>query len=294
MRYFIVIFSLIFFAAAQAGQDIDKSLPATKDGKVVIKIISGDVTVESWDKPEIRVVGEIGGDLEHFVFKTKGSETLIEVESEDNNYGHSWSSDSSELTVTVPVNTIVEASGMSTDFKFSNIHGAIRAGSTSGDVDLENVGGSLKIETVSGDISVVDGHGKMKLSSVSGDIQTEGKATHYDVNTVSGDVDAKLGEVELIDFTSVSGDFEVDFMLSDSGQIEARTVSGDLRFNFNNKSLNAHFDLQTGPGGDIENELSDHHAEESFIGSERLSFSSGKGKGSVQIETMSGSIELRN
>lgn len=294
MRYLTVIFLMVITPSVFASGEVDSSLPAGKTGKVIIKVVNGDVSVNSWNKAEVKVVGSVGDDSERFVFKNVDRGTLIEVKSKESGYGHGWHSDSIDLKVTVPANSTVDASSMSADFDFEAIQGNIRAGSTSGDINLEDCRGTLNVETVSGDIEIVDGGRKITVSSVSGDIETVGDTTHYDANTVSGDVEAKLGDVEVLDFTSVSGDFEVQFNLADDGQIDARTVSGDMRFKFENKPPNAHFDLQTGPGGSIENRLTEDRAEESFVGSERLSFTAGKGEGSVQIETMSGTIDLRN
>ncbi|MBT8115752.1 MAG: DUF4097 domain-containing protein, partial [Arenicella sp.] len=268
MRYLTGIFLMAITATVVAGDEIDSSLPASKDGKVTIRVVSGDVAVKSWSKAEVRVVGEVGDDKDKFVFEKVGDGTLIEVKSRDKGYGHSWHSDSVDLTITVPENSVLDATSMSADMDFNDVQGSIRAGSTSGDIDLEDCGGALKVETVSGDIQITNGGGKINVSSVSGDIETESNTTHYDANTVSGDVEAKLGRVEVLDFTSVSGDFEVQFDFADDGQIDAHTVSGDMLFDFENVPANARFDLQTGPGGDIENGLSKDRADESFIGSE--------------------------
>jgi hypothetical protein len=71
-------------------------------------------------------------------------------------------------------------------------------------------------------------------------------------------------------------------------------VSGDIVLKFKNKTVNARFDLDTGPGGDIENSITNDRPDSSFIGSEEISFTSGNGDGSVELNTMSGTIELNH
>ena len=72
MRYITILLFTILTIPALADYDIDKSLTAKVDGEVKIDVISGDVKIEGWDKPAVRVSGEIDGDEEHFSFESKG------------------------------------------------------------------------------------------------------------------------------------------------------------------------------------------------------------------------------
>lgn len=293
MKYLIILIFSLASIQLIAGENIDKILPSATSGKVAIKIAKGDVTINTWNKQEVRVQGKLDGEDNKFVFETMDDQLVIELEADGKGRKRHWDAGSAELTISVPSGTYLETSGMSTDFVITGIQGDVRVHSLSGDIELSNISAAINIETVSGDIDIEASQGKMKLSSVSGDIKTEGETNSLDINTVSGDVKASVGEVSMVDFDSVSGDLELTFKLAKQGEVEANTVSGDMLFMFLNEAIDARFDLETGPGGEIENRLSKVKAKESFIGSEKLSFVLGTGQGSIEIDTMSGTIELR-
>lgn len=295
MKYKIssLLLLLTVSATAFAGEKIDKTLVVESGGEVEIIVVRTDVDIEVWDKSEVRVVGELDEAAERFTFETSGNKTTIEIEIDDDSFGRHWSMDSdSQLTVYMPGNSSLNVGGVSSDFTVKDVKGGVDVDSVSGDVDIRGVTELIEIETVSGDIVIEDSSGTMKISSVSGDIVTDGKAIRFTAQTVSGDVEASVGMTEQLDLTTVSGDLEIDFILAKDGSIEADTVSGDVTLNFANDVVNARFDIDTGPGGDIDNNITDDKPDSSFIGSEEIKFTSGNGKGSVDINTMSGNIDL--
>jgi len=276
-----------------AGEKIDKTLAVQPNGSVEIIVVKTDVEVKVWDKAEVRVVGELDDAAERFIFETSGSETTIEIEIDDGHFGRHWSMDSdSHLTIHIPSNSSLHAGGVSSDFSVTGVKGGTEVESVSGDIDIIGSIERIEIESVSGDINIKDSSGKMDISSVSGDITTNGKALHFTAQTVSGDIEASIGISEQLDLTTVSGDIEIDFVLAEDGHIEADTVSGDVTLNFANDVVNARFDIDTGPGGDIDNNITDDKPDSSFIGSEEIKFTSGNGNGTVDINTMSGNIDL--
>ncbi|NNC99500.1 MAG: DUF4097 family beta strand repeat protein [Gammaproteobacteria bacterium] len=281
-------------AGVAAGESIDKTLPVQSDGKVSISIVRGDVEVSAWDKLEVRVTGELDEKAGKFIFENSGSETTIKVELEDDSWGRNWNSGDTELTIYVPRASSIDCGGVSTDFKITGLQGGVSANSVSGDIEIAKVAKYMSIETVSGDVNVKDSQGKMKLSSVSGDVTVDGAARQFKVTTVSGDLEADLELTEYMDLSSVSGDLDVEFEFAEDGEIEAGTVSGDIILVFHNGQVNARFNLETGPGGDIENDITKDRPDSSFIGAETLKFKSGNGKGSVDLETMSGSLVISN
>lgn len=293
MKYLVIYLCFVFSASAFAGKEIDETLDVRPGGKISIDVMRGDVQIETWDESKVRVQGELDDATKKFIFEADGDEVNIKVKVDDGFFNRNWSSDGSDLTIYIPESSSVEAGGVSTDFDVDGVQGGITINSVSGDIDAQNIAKSLNIESVSGDIEVSDSSGKMRLVSVSGDVITVGQAKHYDVSTVSGDIEASIGLSELIDLASVSGDLHIKFDLEDEGRFEAGTVSGDVTLNFGSDEINASFDINTGPGGDIRNELSDDTvAKSKFIGSENIKFELGSGSARVDVETMSGTIEI--
>jgi DUF4097 and DUF4098 domain-containing protein YvlB len=283
MKYLIVIITFAFSISAFAGKKVDETLSIGPGGKISIDVVRGDVQVETWDKSAVRVTGELDDATKKFIFDANGDDAKIKVEIDDGFFKHNWGSGGSDLTVYIPESSSLEAAGVSTDYDVDGVEGGVTINTVSGDIDAQDI------------FKSADSSGKMKLASVSGDVEINGKAQHFDVNTVSGDIDAVIGLSELIDLASVSGDLDIEFELADDGRVDASTVSGDINLKFGNRKVNARFDLNTGPGGDIRNEITDDRPDtSSFIGSESIKFNSGNGSAVVEVETMSGSIKLSN
>lgn len=292
--FFITIaLSLLLSSLAIAGKSVSETLKVQPNGTVLISLERGSVKVSTWAKNQVSVEGELDDAIEEFVFKTDGDETVIMVENKHRYYDKYWSSGSSDLVIRVPSGSQVTGQGVSSDFQVDGVEGGLKIGTVSGEIEVDSSSDNITLETVSGNIDINDSWGKMKLSSVSGDIDADGKALFFDAQTVSGDIDGVIGKTELIDVNSVSGDIDLVFEMSRDARLDAETVSGDLNFTFNNKNLDADFEVDTGPGGDIDNALSNSKAEKSFIGSEKIRFKLGSGSANIDISTMSGSVSLK-
>ena len=296
MRHLSIATALMLAAIApmssNAGEAIDKSLNVQSDGEVLISVVRGDIEVQSWDKAEVRVSGALDDATEQFIFETSGDRTVIKVKINDGFFNKNWNADDTQLTIYVPKESSVDAGGVSTDFVITGVIGGLSSNSVSGDITVKGIHKSLDLQSVSGDIQVRKSQGKMQLTSVSGDISATGKAHYFDATTVSGDIEADIGLANLIRLSTVSGDIEIQFSLAEDGSLNARTVSGDQTLVFGSSTINAKFDINTGPGGDIRNSITEHHSDSSFIGSEKIKFKSGNGNGSVELDTMSGSIKI--
>lgn len=272
------------------AEEIDQTLSVDEGGYVVIDIVSGGVRVIGWEKPEVRVRGELYGDKGDFIFEHVDNLTRIEFEPKNS----FWNSSNGKamLEVHVPQNSSIKAEGASTSFEINKVLGTVEVGSMSGDITLYGGTGVIELEAVSGDVTVGDATGQLNLSSVSGDIKVGAQANYFEAQTVSGDIDANIGAAETVELESVSGDIEIRLLLADSARLDAGTVSGDVEIRFENDDINARFDIETGPGGNLANNLSDDRLDDRSRFSGSVDFKLGEGRASVEVETMSGTIEL--
>jgi DUF4097 and DUF4098 domain-containing protein YvlB len=182
--------------------------------------------------------------------------------------------------------------GASSSFAITGVEGKVDASTMSGDLKLDGGSGKIEMESVSGDVTVIDARGKLDLASVSGDIRVKADAERFEANSVSGNIKASIGRSERVRLESVSGDIDLRVDMLESGELDADTVSGDVNIFFLNKDLNATFEIETGPGGDVKNMITSDRGSKFMTFSGSLEFKVGKGNGSVDIETMSGTIRI--
>jgi DUF4097 and DUF4098 domain-containing protein YvlB len=290
----ITLFTLILSVSVAAHADkVDRTIDVETNGRIDIEIMDGKIVVEGWDKPQVRVVGDVPINGHNFNFETRGSDTKIEHTGEHGfwNKRHGGSS-YAKLTIYAPRNSSFRIDSTSAGYTLKNIKGQVRANTMSGDILLEGGVGIIDLESVSGNVSVEGSSGRLNLSSVSGSIRADGDAEQFDAQTVSGDIRARIGTSNRINLESVSGDISLIVNLSERARLDADTVSGDIEIELGSAPVNASFEIETGPGGDVTNLLSNHKAKQNFSFSGSMRFKLGDGDSTVNLETMSGTINL--
>jgi len=283
--------SLISALAFAKSSDIDKTFDILEGASVTINVKSGDVVIETWNKDQLRIVGEVYGDPSKLKIRNRGHEVHI-VSHGKNSYWGGYGDNGAEFTVYAPQGVSFRVTGASTSFDFRDVASDVVANTMSGDIDLSGGVGKVSLESVSGSIQVKDAQGRLRLSTVSGDIEVQAEADRFVAQSVSGDIQAQIGDVNIAELKSVSGDIEIELGLLDDARFDASTVSGDIDIEFASKKMNAAFDIATGPGGDIVNRLTDDQPKSKFTFSGALDFQVGDGSATVDVETMSGTIRL--
>ncbi len=285
---FLIAGNGLFVSGLQAGEEVDRSLIAESNGTVRIINTRGEVVIRGWNKDEIRVEGELDALAEELIFDVDGPQARIEVRLPRSNIN--WG-DGSDLEIHVPQGSSIIFEGVSTDITVKNILGGLRLRSVSGDVFIERVEKLLMVKAVSGDIEVVQSSGKANISTVSGEIEVELSSVDITLDTVSGEIDAELEQFLNLRAITVSGDIEIEGQLMDGGEVDISAVSGDVRLSLR-PPVNASLDIETGPGGSIENNLSDHEPIDKFPAHMELEAQLGDGSGDIRLRTISGDIRI--
>ena len=284
-------------AQAETEREIEQELAVSQGGQVRFKIIDGDVSFKTWDKDLVKIKGHLGKESDELVFKADGIDTIIKVESKGHSYygkkGYNHRGNNTELEIYMPANSQLFAQSTSGDFEINGVKGGVKAKNVSGDIEISNSSKSIEAYSSSGDIILNKCDGEIHVETVSGELEANVNSDRFEASTISGDVDVVLGKTGRVEVTSVSGDIDIQLELETNGSIEASTVSGDVDLVFNQKNINARFDITTGPGGDIDNGLTGDKPETSWVQSEMLEFKVGKGEAHVELETVSGSVAVR-
>jgi len=287
----IVIFVALLATAAVADEEINQTLDAAKDGQVNVSNLSGSVEVIGWKSSQIEVTGELGDDVEEFIFDRTGKQTTIKVRVPERSWGHK--DVSSELIIKVPLDSSLDVSTVSADIDIEGVHGEQELTSVSGDINTKAFANDVRAETVSGDVDI-EGDGndaEWVLSSVSGDVTADGVSGDVGAEVVSGDVEVSGGSFNRVKLETVNGDIVFNGGLREKGRMDIETVNGTVEVEFTG-TVSARFDIETF-NGRIRNcfgpkaERTNRHAP-----GWELEFTEGDGEGRVSIETLNGSLDL--
>jgi DUF4097 and DUF4098 domain-containing protein YvlB len=293
-----------------AGERVDESMLLGSVKNVTIENLRGEVTIIGNSSDTVLVTGELDDKAEGLTFEKSGSRIIIKVEMPNSSY-NAWGADGSELTITMPKHVRVSFKGVSSNINISNFSDGTEIQTVSGDINAKNLQQQVELATVSGNIDSKGLSGKIRLSSVSGDIHdrnssgrahfktvsgnlsSSSEANEISANSVSGDIELRLGDIDELIVSTVSGEFDSRLSLNDNGLLKMSSVSGDLTVDFKNE-VQASFDLKTNAGGNIVNRLTSAKAKRAKYGpSSKLSFESGNASGSVRASTVSGRIEIK-
>jgi len=246
---------LLLVGPVLAGtQSIDESRKASADAEVTIELIAGKISIVGWDRNEVRVTGTINDEWE--VFEMSGDEDDISIEIMPPEGSHRNVRLEADLEISVPA-------GVELSFE-----------SVSAPLSLDGLTGSVSVESVSGSIEVRCDLRELEIEAISGSIEIEAtpRLRSADIEIVSGNV-------------TMSGD------LNPSGDYSFEAVSGHITLNIP-AGTGADYEIETFSGR-IKNDFGPRPEKADFLPSLSLSFSVGSGGADITIETLSGTIELR-
>jgi Toastrack DUF4097 len=209
---------------------------------------SGDVIVNTWDKPQVYVKILGNSRAERKVdFSFSATDEYVEIIADHPNSFFNWFGNGIrmrfEITVPSSFNTKIKSSGG--DIRMAGITGDQWMKTSGGDVITTDVNGSLTISTSGGDVTTTNTKGITDLSTSGGDV----KCLDFD-----GDLKASTSGGDII-------------LKGKNSKIYAHTSGGDVTINYQGE--NKGFDIGTS-GGSITLRVPDD-----FNASARLSTSGG-------------------
>ncbi|TGV21639.1 hypothetical protein E5N72_16940 [Pseudoalteromonas sp. MEBiC 03607] len=296
---------------AMAGQTINEQIDVPVNKRIFIENQRGDVRIEGWDKPQLKIEGELDDKAEGYRLDVEGSRVEFIVKMPRNLRG--WNNgDGSRLTIYMPKSSELEFAGVNVtvsakeleagaeidtvngDITVQKISGNMSFETVNGDVNAHDLNGDIRFETVNGEINDKNSQGALRFTAVNGDIKSKTKAQDVRLENVNGDIDFAFDAIKKLRINTVNGEAEVHInkLLADAN-IRFESVSGDAEFYFP-AAVSAKFEIEAHANGKIVNELSDDRATKAKYGpSSDLEFSINGGDADIEMDTISGRIELR-
>jgi len=124
--------------SASAQQRVSKRYPAGKNVRLQLKNVQGTITVESWDRDEIKVSATLESPSAHFSPRLLNDGLSIDVMGDNRGRGEVGDVN---FKIQVPVSTSVDVETRRGDIHVTNVRGAyVRARvSSEGDIDLTGI-----------------------------------------------------------------------------------------------------------------------------------------------------------
>lgn len=292
IRYAVIATSVLLATpAAQAVQNIDRSLPTGATPSVEISNVQGRVTVTAWDQQVVKVTGTIENDQTEFEFVGDQRHVVIKVRPESGKSHREH--DEAILDIKVPAGASLDINTVSADIDVQGVRGEQRLQAISGGVTTVAYSEQLDIRTISGDAVVngTGGKGRIDVQSVSGGVTVRGVDGEVEAQSVSGNVELDLGTATRLSLETVSGNLKASLTLAGDARFDAESVSGDVDVRFA-KPVNGEFEFETF-SGNIENCFGPKAERKSkYAPGTELRFTQGSGGARVSIDTLSGTISI--
>ena len=134
----LLAFSALSLSSVNAQQHMSKRYPAGKNVRIELKNISGTITVESWNRDEIKLTATLESPKANLAPRQTGDALIVDVRAD--NRGRSDVGDVN-FNLQVPVNSSVDLETMRGQITVTNIHGGmVRAHvSSEGDIELSGI-----------------------------------------------------------------------------------------------------------------------------------------------------------
>ena len=177
---------------------MQQTFSAGKESKIIIRDVSGDLNVQTWDQSSISVESD-GSVADHY---QEGDSLML-------------GSCDSDLALRVPPDTEIRASNVEGDVSISNVR-RVELQHIDGDVSLENIGlgvdieligEAIAIDRISGDLSVQNASSLRSKEAIEGDVALTNVAL---IQMERADDDLILKHTETVMIGSVSGDMSVE------------------------------------------------------------------------------------
>lgn len=271
------------------GSRIDTTVALSRDGMVDLSSFSGNITVGTWDRDEVKIHATSRGRLR--LDSSPSRVTLAESprrgeyeEGDDRRFGYE---------VTLPRSARLLVRSVSGDLRLRDVSD-IETHTVSGDIEVTNAANRAILETVAGDVTVTKVGRGLRVNSVSGDIHAKSITGEIAAQSVSGDIVLDDVTSSFVRTETVSGEIHFTGPVDAKGRYEFHSHSGDIDLGLTSGGNDATLYVET-YSGDLDSACSmtlQPGGSGSRMG-KRGTFTLGNGGGAhFSIQTFSGDVHI--
>jgi DUF4097 and DUF4098 domain-containing protein YvlB len=196
---------------------------------VTIHNASGKITVQSWNRPEVRVVGEHESAKVEVETAKKGN--MVEVFTRFIASDISPAEVEANYDIMVPEETHLEVRNDSGSVTVQNVIGDVTLEAINGSAQFQQIAGYVTAKTVGGSFACIECSGRIDVNSISGNISVvRAESTDVHVRTSSGNIllDSDLLPNGIYRLRNYSGSIVVVFSPHDSFDLSAVSIKGKV------------------------------------------------------------------
>jgi hypothetical protein len=231
-----MLFAAAMFAAApaqaQAQRDrnrsrdreftrIDSTFAFEKGGAVNVELLSGEIIISGWTRPEAKVYATI----EHGWIDAQLSSHRITLGTSSDR----GRSGTARYEISVPVGTRVQASSVSGSIRITGTDGEVEADAVNGAVEVIGATDRITVQTVNGRLHASKLRGRVRLGNTNSSIEADDIVGELSASSVSGNVSLTGIQSSHVTAETVSGYVTFAGSIDPAGNYEFSTHSGRVQ-----------------------------------------------------------------
>jgi DUF4097 and DUF4098 domain-containing protein YvlB len=217
-------------AASPAHADrTEKHFPVQSKPKIMVRNSSGRIQVKAWTKNEVLVAWTNATGKS--VVETEAAGNRVEVSTQTNEDGIAADDSKTDFEITVPVESELSVRTDSGNVTVDSVHGDMTFDTVGANLQLSDVDGYMVVKTIDGSLLCTRCSGKLEANSISGNVQMIAPTLDsVRVQTSSGNIlfDGSFLSRGIYIMKNFSGTIEVHFSSSDSFDVNANSLKGDV------------------------------------------------------------------
>lgn len=268
---------------APLGAQTDTTVTVRADARLDVDNFGGSITVKTWDRPQVRVVGTHSR-RDRVRVRDGGEVVRIGVSSSMGPSGVV------ELEITVPATMALNLSGTYVDVIVEGTRAPITVNTTQGDVTVKGGRELVRLKSVQGRVSLEGARGRVELSTVNRGIAVADVVGDVTAETINGGITFERMDSGNVDAGTVNGGITYDGTIKDGGIYSFRSHDGGITVMLPDRPN------VTVTVASMQGRISSDFPYELPPGSSprrRQTFQLGAGSARLELESFSGTLRLR-
>jgi Toastrack DUF4097 len=269
----------VALAWAAGGGRVEKTFDTTREPRITLNNLKGNVLVRGWDKAEVHVVYSLASpqlEIDSELYPATGPAKKLHFETHLLDPALSPNEEVADYSLDVPSGATLEVRDPQGKITVEGMQADANLQSVNADITVSDYSGHLSARSIAGDIEVIRPSGNVEVDSITGNLHFVSAATtRLHGTTTSGRILYEgdfSGSGEYI-LSAYSGDMDIVCPVTASYELTAKTLKGKV--------------INSMPMTHRRESASSHDARNSLLGTYNT------GRATLELTSFSGNIRIR-